>query len=127
MKFNGICLITSDVPALTEFYKKVLGVEAQGDSIHAEVCTHGTALSIFSLKGMEDMAPGSMQGSGHGSVTLVFEVQDVDAEYEHLKALGVEFVLLPKNHPWGYRSLWFRDPDGNIVDFYARLNEQGGI
>ena len=41
----------------------------------------------------------------------------VDAEYERLKALGVEFVKLPKTHPWGSRSFWFRDLDGNIVDF----------
>ena len=62
-----------------------------------------------------------MQGAGYGSITLGFEVKDVDAEYEKIHAFGVEFVMLPKTHPWGARSFWFRDPDGNIVDFFARL------
>ena len=38
-------------------------------------------------------------------------------------AENVEFVMLPTTHPWGARSFWFRDPDGNIVDFFANLRE----
>ena len=119
MKFDGICLITQDVLALADFYSRALGAKAEGDAQHAEVHTAGAHLAIFSIEGMENMAPHSMQGAGYGSVTLGFEVQDVDAEYERIQALGVEFVMLPKTHPWGARSFWFRDPDGNIVDFFA--------
>lgn len=121
MKFTGICLVTENVPVLTEFYSKVLGVEAEGSDVHAELKTEGAGISIFSVEGMESMAPLSMRGAGYGNVTLMFEVEDVDAEYERLKTLAVEFVMLPTSHPWGSRSFWFRDPDGNIVDFYAVL------
>ena len=123
MKFDGVCLITNDVPALANFYAKVLGCTAEGDEQHAELATDGAHLAIFSINGMESMAPHSMQGAGYGSFTLGFEVEDVDAEYERLKTFGVEFVLLPKTHPWGARSFWFRDPDGNIVDFFAKLTK----
>jgi catechol 2,3-dioxygenase-like lactoylglutathione lyase family enzyme len=71
---------------------------------------------------MEEMAPGSMQGAGYGSFTIGFEVEDVDEEYERLKTLGVRFVKLPATYPWGARSVWFRDPDGNIVDFYSHVS-----
>jgi catechol 2,3-dioxygenase-like lactoylglutathione lyase family enzyme len=121
MKFDGICLITRHVSALADFYAWVLGVKADGDEVHAELHTDGAHLAIFSVDGMESMAPGSMRGAGSGTVTLGFEVQDVDAEYERLKTFGVEFILLPKTHPWGARSFWFRDPDGNIVDFFAKV------
>ncbi|MBN1976763.1 MAG: VOC family protein [Anaerolineae bacterium] len=121
MKFAGICLITDNVPALADFYAKVLGVKAEGDGVHAELNTEGAGMAIFSAEGMESMASHSMQGAGRGSFTTMFEVKDVDAEYERLKALGVEFVMLPTTHPWGARSFWFRDPDGNIVDFFANL------
>jgi uncharacterized glyoxalase superfamily protein PhnB len=97
----------------------VLGVKAEGDEQHAELNTEGAHLAIFSIDGMEKMAPLSMQRAGYGSVTLGFEVKDVDVEYERLKTGGVEFVMLPRTHPWGSRSLWFRDPDGNIIDFFA--------
>jgi uncharacterized glyoxalase superfamily protein PhnB len=123
MKLVGICLITKDVPALADFYAKVLGVKAEGNDVHAELSTEGAGIAIFSVEGMESMAPRSMQGAGRGSFTTMFEVEDVDAEYERLKALGVEFVMPPTTHPWGARSFWFRDPDGNIVDFFANLAE----
>ncbi|MBN1250283.1 MAG: VOC family protein [Anaerolineae bacterium] len=119
MTFASVSLITRDVPALASFYADVLGVEAQGDNEHTELKTKGAGLTIFSTAGMERMAPNSMQDAGSGSVILAFEVDDVDAEYVRLKNLGVEFVKPPQTHPWGSRSLWFKDPEGNIVDFYS--------
>jgi uncharacterized glyoxalase superfamily protein PhnB len=123
MEFIGICLITRNVSSLTKFYAKVLGVEAKGDDMHAELKTEGANIAIFSVEGMERMAPDSMRGAGYGSFTISFGVKDVDAEYERLKAIGVEFVMLPTTHPWGARSFWFRDPDGNIVDFVCVKTE----
>jgi catechol 2,3-dioxygenase-like lactoylglutathione lyase family enzyme len=125
VKFTGICLVTNNVPVLAGFYTKVLGVKAEGDDIHVELDTEGAGISIFSAEGMESMAPRSMQGAGYGSFTMAFEVRDVDAEYERLKELGVEFVKLPATHPWGCRSFWFRDPDGNIVSFFAVVGQRG--
>ena len=123
MKFVGICLVTNNVPVLVDFYTKVLGVKAEGDDVHAVLNTEGAGIAIFSTEGMEGMAPGSVRGGGCGSFTSMFEVKDIDAEYEGLKTLNVEFVMLPTTHPWGARSFWFRDPDGNIVDFFANLRE----
>ena len=119
MVFEGICLVTDDVPALAAFYTRVLGVEAEGDDVHVELHTEGAGITIFSTEGMESMAPQSMRGAGSGSVIAAFRVEDVDTEYERLKILDVEFVKLPATHPWGARSVWFRDPDGNIVNFFA--------
>ena len=76
-------------------------------------------MAIFSVEGMENLAPSSMKDAGCGGFTMGFEVQDVDAEYDRLKTMGIEFVIRPTTHPWGARSFWFRDPDGNIVDFYT--------
>jgi catechol 2,3-dioxygenase-like lactoylglutathione lyase family enzyme len=120
MKFVGICLITRNVPALADFYTRVLGVTPEGDDTHVELHTDGAGMAIFSTQGMERMAPRALPGAGNGGVTIMFEVQEVDAEYERLKTLGVEFVMLPTTHPWGSRSFWFRDPDGNLVDFFVK-------
>ena len=121
MKFVGICLITNNVPNLAEFYTKALGVKAEGDDVHVELNTKGAGMTIYSIEGMESLAPQSMQGAGNGSFTIGFEVKNVDVEYKRLKALDVEFVKLPTTHPWGTRSFWFRDPDGNIVNFFSNL------
>ncbi len=119
MNFRGVCLITDDVPALAGFYMKILNATADGNEAHMEVKTDGAGLAIFSIKGMEEMVPGCMKDCGSGSVTLMFEVKDADEEFERLKKLDVEMVKLPETYPWGARSFWFRDPVGNIVDFYT--------
>jgi catechol 2,3-dioxygenase-like lactoylglutathione lyase family enzyme len=123
VKFTGICLVTNSVPVLASFYKEVLGISAEGDDVHVELHIEGANMAIFSVEGMESMAPASMQGAGYGGFTIGFQVEDVDAEYERLKTLDVGFVKLPRTHPWGTRSVWFRDPDGNIVNFFAVLTK----
>jgi uncharacterized glyoxalase superfamily protein PhnB len=97
----------------------VLCIEAEGDDIHAELKTKGGNIAIFSYDGMEDMAPHSMDGAGYGSFTVSFKVEDVDEEYERLKMMDVDFVKLPQTYPWGSRSLWIRDPDGNIINLFC--------
>jgi catechol 2,3-dioxygenase-like lactoylglutathione lyase family enzyme len=121
MKFNGICLVTEHVPALVQFYSSILGYQAKGDDNHAEFVINGLSLAIFTRQGMEEMAPGSREGVGYGGFTIVFEVEDVDEQYERLKVLGVTFVKLPATYSWGTRSVWFRDPEGNITDFYSHV------
>lgn len=122
MKFTGICLITHSVPILADFYDRVLNAHAVGDETHMELHMEGAGIAIFSYEGMEGMAPHSMDGAGCGSVTIAIEVEDVDAEYERLKTLGVDIVKPPATYPWGARSVWFRDPDRNLVDFYQIIN-----
>jgi predicted enzyme related to lactoylglutathione lyase len=68
---------------------------------------------------MEDMAPDSMIDAGTGWTTIDFEVADADQEYARICALNIPIVKPPETYPWGRRSFWFRDPDGNIVNFYA--------
>jgi catechol 2,3-dioxygenase-like lactoylglutathione lyase family enzyme len=122
MRFNGICLVTSDMPRLRGFYTNVLQVEAEGDDTFTMLSTQGAALSLFTEEGMENMAPGSMQNSGCGRYTLEFEVEDVDGEYERLKKMDITFVKPPTTQTWGRRSVWFRDPEGNIINFYAKVS-----
>lgn len=121
MRFNGICLVSKDVARLSEFYKSILQAEAAGDDTFVMITTQGAELSIFTAEGMERMAPGSMQNSGCGRYTLEFEVEDVDKEYERLKTMDIIFVKLPTTQAWGRRSVWFRDPDGNIINFFAKV------
>ena len=98
MRFNGICIISSDVRRLAEFYILALGVEGEVNSTFVGLATKGATLSIFSEEGMETMAPGSMQGAGRGGHTVEFEVADVDQQYDRLQAMQVPIVKR-SHHP----------------------------
>jgi catechol 2,3-dioxygenase-like lactoylglutathione lyase family enzyme len=58
---------------------------------------------------------------------LCISVDDVDAEAQRLHELGVERVAPPADHePWGMRTVYVRDPEGNLVEFYGPLSTTGG-
>ena len=52
---------------------------------------------------------------------IEFLVDDVDAARQHLAGVVEDegFVQEPTTMPWGNRSLLFRDPDGNLVNFFT--------
>lgn len=118
---TGIGLITDDVLALAKFYADLLDAEIEGDASFATVKVAGAGLAFFSTAGMEAMSPGSMGGAGRGGFTIEFNVDDVDARYERLVAAGVTIAKPLTTQPWGRRSAWVRDPDGNIVNFYQNV------
>lgn len=116
MHFNDICLLTDDVLGLCKFYGEVLQAEWEGDAVHAFVKTDGTGMAVYSKQAAEkDMGFDFSVYGGSGTIVLGFNVEDVDLEYERLKADSVSFILPPTTYPWGARSMHFRDPDGNIV------------
>lgn len=106
---------------LRDFYKEVLQVETEEDNDFVRLLIDGGNFDIFSKQGMENMSPGSTIGMGYGGYTIEIEVNDVDKEYERLKEKDISFIKLPLTYPWGRRSFWFRDPDGNIVNFYSDI------
>ena len=122
IRVNGICIVTDDVARLRSFYADALEAEAEGDDTFTTFHTHGAALSLFSTPGMEKMAPGSMAQAVAGRYTLEIEVEDVDAEFDRLNRLGCVVVKPPTTQQWGRRSVWVRDPDGNVVNFYSNVS-----
>ncbi|WP_343605343.1 VOC family protein [Fluviicola sp.] len=53
-----------------------------------------------------------------------FLVENVDDHYEVIKGLTSEIVQEPTTRPWGNRSLLFRDPDGNLINFFTPVSDE---
>jgi catechol 2,3-dioxygenase-like lactoylglutathione lyase family enzyme len=120
MRFEGICFITTNVNRLKNFYQDILQLELEEESDEfVKFLFNGIELSIYSNVIVERMAPGSMRNTGPGSFTIEIEVDDVDKEYERLKEKDITIVKPPTTQVWGVRSVWFRDPDGNIINFHT--------
>jgi uncharacterized glyoxalase superfamily protein PhnB len=69
-------------------------------------------------------APGAARAADNHSVIIEFFVDDVDAIYENLTGFVPGFVNKPTTMPWGNRSLLFRDPDGNLVNFFTPVTPE---
>jgi catechol 2,3-dioxygenase-like lactoylglutathione lyase family enzyme len=114
------CLVTNDVKRLAAFYAQVLGIEAHRvDATYVDFRTNTAVLALFAAEAQEKYIPGSATAGQNHSAILEFQVTDVDQEYARLNGLVQHWVKGPTTQPWGTRSIYFRDPDGNLVDFFA--------
>jgi len=125
IQFTDVCYITKDVLKLRVFYEAVFGVEAEGDEWHSGLSIPGLTFCFDNASNLQDgLAFRYVEGGGANNVTVGFNVEDVDVEYERLLALGVEMLNQPTTHPWGARSFQFKDPDGNILNFRSFPKEE---
>jgi len=114
------CLITNNVKRLVDFYEPILAVKAKwSGKDYAEFPTGVGVLAIFSEEAQERYIPGSTKAAKNKSIVLEFRVADVDQQYRRLQSAVKTWVKPPTTQPWGTRSIYFRDPDGNLVDFYT--------
>lgn len=119
MKLAQARLVTSNVPALARFYEEITRITPIGSEDYVEFRTPGTTFAISSKRSIDLFSAGAAQAAANHSVVLDFEVEDVDKERHQLREKIGEFVLEPTDQPWGSRSMLFRDPDGNLINFFA--------
>ncbi|RKN14099.1 VOC family protein [Micromonospora musae] len=120
MNLVSIRIITGDIARLVDFYERVTGVQADwATEDFAELRTASGTLAIGSTRTVPLFAPGSARPADNHSVIIEFLVDDVDRVHQNLTGFVEDFVNEPTTLPWGNRSLLFRDPDGNLVNFFT--------
>ncbi|MFD5831513.1 VOC family protein [Lentzea sp. NPDC060358] len=118
MQFVSVRVITHDVARLAEFYARATGIEVRWRTEQfAELVGPSCTLAIGHADTMALFGAGAAVPESNRTAIIEFRVDDVDAEFERLA--GVEVVQKPTTMPWGNRSLLFRDPDGNLINFFT--------
>lgn len=125
MNFASIRIITADVPRLVSFYERVTAAEAAWSTPDfAELTVGDGTLAIASTRTVPLFSPGSAEPAANRSVITEFRVADVDATYEKIRTTVTDVVTEPTTMPWGNRSLLVRDPDGNLINFFAPVTDE---
>ena len=60
---------------------------------------------------------------GSASLQLAFKVAapEVDRCADELSRQGIPLLSPPTDQPFGHRTLFFRDPDGNLLEVFADI------
>lgn len=120
MQFAATRIVTDDVDTLVNFYERVTGIDVHRlHPLFAELRTDSGTLAISSTETVPLLGEGVAEAAANRSVVLDFRVDDVDATYAALQPVVDTFVKEPTLMPWGNKSLIFRDPDGNLVNFFT--------
>ena len=127
MRFTHVRLVTKDVPRLVSFYHDVTGITPTiGSDDYVELRTNAGILAICSQRSVDLYGAHSAVAENNRSAIVEFQVDDVDRERARLKSFVSKFELEPTTQPWGNRSMLFRDPDGNLINFFAPMNRARG-
>ena len=126
MNFVSIRIITADIERLVGFYEQITGIPVtMYTKDFGELKTAACTLAIGSTRTLQLFRGDVARPSENHSAILEFRVGDVDAEYRRLvEVIGNALVQEPTTMPWGNRSLLFRDPDGNLVNFFTPISAE---
>jgi len=128
MQFVSLRVITGDVKRLAKFYEDVTGLAAKWyTEDFAELATPACTLAFGSKRTIEMFGAGAARPADNHTAIIEFRVNDVDGEYEKLKRVVSDVVQEPTTMPWGNRSLLFRDPDGNLINFFTPVSAEALI
>jgi len=121
MNFASVRLVTNDVDRLAAFYGTLTGTAPTrlAPDFAQLTLPGGATLAISSERMIAQFNAGAAIAAANRSAIIEFQVDDVDAEHKRLDS-AVDTIMTPANMPWGNRSMLLRDPDGNVVNVFAR-------
>jgi len=107
----GFYILSKNIPAMVDFYKKLFRAEADGEGVHYVIKLPNEKGSFVIWDN------GEVSNTINEKIVLMLGGVDVDAEYNKLVEMGVTIIEPPVNNPWGGRHMVFCDPDGNRIRF----------
>ena len=121
--FNTIGLFTHDNKATVDFYTRTFGFTTDWDGIqpNVEMTLGNMRIILFPRDAFEQMVSQKFDYpvGMNGTMELAFDVPtfaDVDKEYQNALDNGAKSVLPPTTEPWGQRTCYVADPDGNLIE-----------
>ena len=115
-------IFVRDMVAMRRFYEDVLGFpmlrELSPGWVEYRVGNNTLALARPSLTAADAPTP-----KGSASLQLAFKVSapEVDQCADELVRMGVNLLSPPTDRSFGHRTLFFRDPDGNLLEMFAEI------
>jgi lactoylglutathione lyase len=113
-------LSVADMTAALKFYRETLGGQQiyqfpeEGEAVFLTLRFGDTELGIGLLTDAPMHGRPQRPATGH-RVELCINVADADEAVAALNAIGARTVTPPVDLPWGERSAYVEDPDGNLV------------
>ncbi len=115
-------IFVRDMVAMRRFYEDILGFallrELSPNWIEYRVGDNTLALARPTRTAADAPTP-----NGSASLQLAFKVSalEVDQCADELVRQRVNLLSPPTDQTWGHRTLFFRDPDGNLLEMFAEI------
>lgn len=128
----GSCILAGDMDTMVRFYRDILGLKTEwdgGDFAEFKTASGSLAFWLYSRKEFvkafnEDYIPPKGMNQSFELALWLPSYADVDAEYERLLKLGLNFPSgEPITYDFGIRNFYVADPDGNLIEIGSMNNQ----
>ena len=123
MRLDGFGLLVNDMAGMIRFYRDVLGFEIREpeDTSNVYLVKDGTLFLLYGRKDFEELTHHRydyVKGlNGHSEIALYVDTfEEVDAAFRNAVTNGAKPVLEPETEPWGQRTCYIADPEGNLIE-----------
>ena len=129
----GSCILACDMDTLVRFYRDTLGLKTDWDGGNfAEFQTASGYLAFWLYSRKEFVKAFGENYIPHQGLNQSFELalwlpaySDVDAEYERLSKLDVNFPAgEPITYSFGIRNFYVSDPEGNLIEIGSVMKDK---
>lgn len=130
MRLDGFGIMVKDMAVMVRFYRDVLGFEIKEDENTSNVYLEkdGTLFLLYRRTDFEEMTSRRFNYAdgvnGHYEIALGVEnYAAVDAAFDEVTAKGAQPILAPTTEPWGQRTCYIADPEGNLIEIGSFVKE----
>jgi lactoylglutathione lyase len=123
MKLEGFGIFVDDMATMVRFYRDVLGfaIKENENATNVYLEKDGTLFLLYRRRDFERMTNKEFNYAekinGHYEIALSVENFDaVDATYNEVILKGAISVMEPTTEPWGQRTCYVADPEGNLIE-----------
>ena len=115
--------MVNDMGKMIRFYRDVLGFEIKeeenADNVY--LVKDGTLFLLYGRGDFEKMTDRKYEYvkglNGHSELALYVDTfAEVDQAYQRVTRMGAGSVLEPTTEPWGQRTCYVSDPEGNLIE-----------
>lgn len=123
MRLDGFGLFVKDMGVMIRFYRDVLGFEIKEDEDTSNVflVKDGTLFLLYGRSDFEKMTSRRYEYikglNGHSEIALYVDTfEEVDERFKEVVQKGAQPILEPTTEPWGQRTCYVADPEGNLIE-----------
>ena len=123
MKLDGFGIFVEDMSVMVRFYHDVLGFDIKEDENTTNVYLEkdGTLFLLYRRSDFEKMTNRGFHYAkainGHYEIALGVENFDaVNLAFQDVVSKGATPVMEPTTEPWGQRTCYIADPEGNLIE-----------
>ena len=123
MRLDGYGLFVKDMATMIRFYRDVLGFEIRENenTDNVYLVKDGTLFLLYGRDDFERITNKKYEYltgvNAHSEMALYVDTyEEVDLQYHNAIKHGAASLLEPTTEPWGQRTCFIADPEGNIIE-----------